>query len=147
MQLPVVDETQVQLLVDQIKQAKRPVFWIGGGALNSVDEIKAIADLGIPVVSSTHGRGILPDAHPRSLGAFHNSAKVEELLKNADLLVVVGSRLRSNETKTYSVQFPENIVQIDANPVAQQRNYKIRHFICSDAKDILSRSLIQLNVV
>ena len=133
MQLPVVDETQVQLLVDQIKQAKRPVFWIGGGALNSVDEIKAIADLGIPVVSSTHGRGILPDAHPRSLGAFHNSAKVEELLKNADLLVVVGSRLRSNETKTYSVQFPENIVQIDANPVAQQRNYKIRHFICSDA--------------
>ncbi|MPW45168.1 thiamine pyrophosphate-binding protein [Acinetobacter guerrae] len=147
MQLPAVDETQVQLLVDQIKQAKRPVFWIGGGALNSVDEIKAIADLGIPVVSSTHGRGILPDAHPRSLGAFHNSAKVEELLKNADLLVVVGSRLRSNETKTYSVQFPENIIQIDANPVAQQRNYKIHHFICSDAKDILSRSLIQLNGV
>ena len=147
MQLPAVDETQVQLLVDQIKQAKRPVFWIGGGALNSVDEIKAIADLGIPVVSSTHGRGILPDAHPRSLGAFHNSAKVEELLKNADLLVVVGSRLRSNETKTYSVQFPENIVQIDANPVAQQRNYKILHFICSDAKDILSRSLVQLNGV
>lgn len=147
MQLPAVDETQVQLLVDQIKQAKRPVFWIGGGALNSVDEIKAIADLGIPVVSSTHGRGILPDAHPRSLGAFHNSAKVEELLKNADLLVVVGSRLRSNETKTYSVQFPENIIQIDANPVAQQRNYKIRHFICSDAKDILSRSLVQLNGV
>ncbi|WP_151980056.1 thiamine pyrophosphate-binding protein [Acinetobacter guerrae] len=147
MQLPAVDETQVQLLVDQIKQAKRPVFWIGGGALNSVDEIKAIADLGIPVVSSTHGRGILPDAHPRSLGAFHNSAKVEELLKNADLVVVVGSRLRSNETKTYSVQFPENIIQIDANPVAQQRNYKIRHFICSDAKDILSRSLVQLNGV
>ena len=147
MQLPAVDETQVQLLVDQIKQAKRPVFWIGGGALNSVDEIKAIADLGIPVVSSTHGRGILPDAHPRSLGAFHNSAKVEELLKNAELLVVVGSRLRSNETKTYSVQFPENIVQIDANPVAQHRNYKIRHCICSDAKDILSRSLIQLNGV
>ncbi len=147
MQLPAVDETQVQLLVDQIKQAKRPVFWIGGGALNSVDEIKAIADLGIPVVSSTHGRGILPDAHPRSLGAFHNSAKVEELLKNADLLVVVGSRLRSNETKTYSVQFPENIIQIDANPVAQQRNYKILHFICSDAKDILSRSLVQLNGV
>ncbi|WP_130802221.1 thiamine pyrophosphate-binding protein [Acinetobacter ihumii] len=145
MQIPAVDDTQVQLLVDQIKQAKRPVFWIGGGALNSVDEIKAIADLGIPVVSSTHGRGILADAHPRSLGAFHNSAKVEELLKNADLLVVVGSRLRSNETKTYSVQFPENIIQIDANPVAQQRNYKVRHFICADAKDILARSLTQLS--
>jgi thiamine pyrophosphate-dependent acetolactate synthase large subunit-like protein len=35
------------------------------------------------------------------------------------------------------VQFPENIIQVDANPVAQQRNYKIRNFICGDAKDVL----------
>lgn len=144
MQLPQVAQSQVDFLADQIKQAKRPVFWIGGGALNCVDEIKAIADLGIPVVSSTHGRGILPDAHPRSLGAFHNSVKVEELLKASDLLVVVGSRLRSNETKTYSVQFPDNLIQIDANPVAQQRNYKVRRFLCADAKDILVRTLTQL---
>ena len=48
---------------------------------------------------------MLPDDHPRSLGAFHNSAGVEQLLKDADLMVVVGSRLRSNETKTYSVEF------------------------------------------
>lgn len=147
MQLPQVAQGQVDFLADQIKQAKRPVFWIGGGALNCVDEIKAIADLGIPVVSSTHGRGILPDAHPRSLGAFHNSEKVEELLKASDLLVVVGSRLRSNETKTYSVQFPDNLIQIDANPVAQQRNYKVRRFICADAKDILVRTLTQLESI
>ena len=59
-------------------------------------------------------------------------------------MVVVGSRLRSNETKTYSVQFPENIIQVDANPVAQQRNYKIRNFICGDAKDVLQRVLTGL---
>lgn len=87
---------------------------------------------------------MLPDDHPRSLGAFHNSAGVEQLLKDADLMVVVGSRLRSNETKTYSVEFPENIIQVDANPVAQQRNYKIRNFICGDAKDVLTRVLEQL---
>ena len=145
MQLPQVEQSQVDFLADQIKQAKRPIFWIGGGAIDCVNEVKAIADLGIPVVSSTHGRGILPDAHPRSLGAFHNSAKVEELLKESDLLVVVGSRLRSNETKTYSVQFPENLIQVDANPVAQQRNYKVRRFICADAKDILARALTQLD--
>lgn len=145
MQLPQVEQSQVDFLADQIKQAKRPIFWIGGGAIDCVNEVKAIADLGIPVVSSTHGRGILPDAHPRSLGAFHNSAKVEELLKESDLLIVVGSRLRSNETKTYSVQFPENLIQVDANPVAQQRNYKVRRFICADAKDILARALTQFD--
>ena len=60
-------------------KSKKPnvqFFWIGGGTLNSVDEVKAIADLGIPVVSSTHARGVLADDHPRSLGAFHNSAGV-----------------------------------------------------------------------
>ncbi len=144
LELPQADQVEVDLIVNEIKKAKRPIFWIGGGTLNSVDEVKAIADLGIPVVSSTHARGVLADDHPRSLGAFHNSAGVEQLLKDADLLVVVGSRLRSNETKTYSVQFPENIIQVDANPVAQQRSYKIRNFICGDAKDVLQRVLTGL---
>ncbi len=144
LELPQADQVEVDLIVNEIKKAKRPIFWIGGGTLNSVDEVKTMADLGIPVVSSTHARGVLADNHPRSLGAFHNSAGVEQLLKDADLLVVVGSRLRSNETKTYSVQFPENIIQVDANPVAQQRNYKIRNFICGDAKDVLQRVLTGL---
>ncbi len=137
--LPQAEQSEVDFVAAAIKKAKRPILWIGGGTLNSVAEVKALADLGIPVVSSTHARGILADDHPRSLGAFHNSADVEVLLKDADLLVVVGSRLRSNETKTYSVELPENIIQIDANPMAQQRNYKVRDFICADAKDILGR--------
>ena len=145
LQLPVAEDTEVSLIADAIKAAKRPVFWIGGGTLNAVDEVKAIADLGIPVVSSTHARGVLADSHPRTLGAFHNSTAVEQLLKDADLLVVVGSRLRSNETKTYSVVFPENIIQVDANPVAQQRNYKVNQFICAEAKNLLARVVTALN--
>ena len=147
LQLPVAEDTEVSLIADAIKTAKRPVFWIGGGTLNAVEEVKAIADLGIPVVSSTHARGVLADNHPRTLGAFHNSAAVEQLIKDADLLVVVGSRLRSNETKTYSVVFPENIIQVDANPVAQQRNYKIGQFVCADAKDTLARVVNALSGV
>ena len=145
LQLPVAEDVEVSLITDAIKAAKRPVFWIGGGTLNAVDEVKAIADLGIPVVSSTHARGVLADSHPRTLGAFHNSAAVEQLLKDADLLVVVGSRLRSNETKTYSVVFPNNIIQVDANPVAQQRNYKVNQFICAEAKNVLARVVSALN--
>ena len=145
LQLPVAENAEVKLIAEEIKRAKRPVFWIGGGTLNSVEEVKAIADLGIPVVSSTHARGVLADNHPRTLGAFHNSAAVEQLLKDADLLVVVGSRLRSNETKTYSVVFPDNIIQVDANPVAQQRNYKVNQFICAEAKDVLARVVTALN--
>lgn len=138
LQLPHIDTKALDALAEALITAKRPILWIGGGCLDAGKEVAALADLGIPVVSSTHARGVLADSHPRSLGAFHNSEQVEILLKEADIAVVVGSRLRSNETKTYSILFPKNLVQIDANPVAQQRNYSVNHFICSDAKASLA---------
>ncbi len=144
LQLPLARPDDVLLLKDAILAAKHPILWVGGGCLDAVEEVKKLADMGIPVVSSTHARGVLPDSHPRSLGAFHNSEKVEALLAESDLAIVVGSRLRSNETKTYSIRFPEKLIQIDANPVAQQRNYTVEHFICADAKDILIRLIAEL---
>ncbi|GGZ84218.1 hypothetical protein GCM10007161_14730 [Ignatzschineria indica] len=138
LQMPMIDRAALGRVVESLKEAKRPILWIGGGCIGAEQEVKALADLGIPVLSSTHARGVLPDHHPRSLGAFHNSQKVEELLKSADIALVVGSRLRSNETKTYSIQFPEKLIQIDANPIAQQRNYRVEHFICSEAKAFLA---------
>lgn len=142
--LPAAQAEDVQALVHVLKQAKRPMLWVGGGALEAGAEIQALADLGIPVVSSTHGRGILPDNHPRSLGAFHNAEAVEQLLAEADVVVVVGSRLRSNETKTYSIRLGQSLVQIDASPMAQQRNYTVDHFWCADSKDILSQAITAL---
>lgn len=147
LQLPRLDTDALDQLAQSLIEAKRPILWIGGGCLEAGEEVSALADLGIPVVSSTHARGVLPDSHPRSLGAFHNSEKVEALLKNADIAVVVGSRLRSNETKTYSISFPEKLIQIDANPVAQQRNYSVDHFICSEAKESLAYLVEKLRSV
>lgn len=138
LQQPRADEQQLSALADALRAAKRPLLWIGGGALNCSQEVKALADLGVAVISSTHGRGILPDAHPRSLGAFHNSPAVEALMASCDLGLVVGSRLRSNETRTYSVVLPKPLYQVDANPVAQQRNYLVDHFLCDDAKAVLA---------
>ncbi|GAA3538878.1 thiamine pyrophosphate-binding protein [Zobellella aerophila] len=138
LQQPQADEQQLSALADALRAAKRPLLWIGGGALDCTQEVKALADLGVAVISSTHGRGILPDAHPRSLGAFHNSPAVETLMASCDLGLVVGSRLRSNETRTYSVVLPKPLYQVDANPVAQQRNYLVDHFLCGDAKAVLA---------
>lgn len=137
LQLPALQDNDRARLATALKAAKRPMLWIGGGTLHAGEAVRQLADMGIPVVSSTHARGVLPDSHPRSLAAFHNAADVETLLAEADLVLVVGSRLRSNETKTYSIRFPENTIQIDANPAAQQRNYAIGQFVCADANEAL----------
>lgn len=136
--MPQACEQELTDLLAEIKSAKRPLIWLGGGAIDCVDEVRSLANKGIPIVSSTHGRGILPDSHARSLRAFHNAAPIQQLIKDSDLVLVVGSRLRSNETLTYSLQFGYPMIQVDANPAAQNRNYVADQFIAAEAKQVLS---------
>lgn len=147
LEIPKAGSAAFTELVEELKKAKRPLLWIGGGTIGCEEEVKTLADLGIPVVSSTHARGVLSDNHPRSLGAFHNSKDVETLMAESDLMVVVGSRLRSNETKTYSIKLSDNLYQIDAFAGAQQRNYKVKRFICAAAKEAFSAMIEGLNGV
>ncbi|MCG6656779.1 thiamine pyrophosphate-binding protein [Halomonas campisalis] len=135
---PVAD-AEIDALAERLATARRPLLWIGGGTLEASEAVRRLADAGIPVVSSTHARGVLPDGHPRSLRAFHNAASVEALFAESDLMVVAGSRLRSNETKTYSVELPRPLVQIDVDPAAAHRNYRADAFLCGDCADVLGR--------
>lgn len=137
--LPPADAAAVALLAERLRKAKRPMLWVGGGAIAATDAVHRLAELGVPVVSSTHGRGILPDSHPRSLRAFHNAVEVGQLLADSDLLIVAGSRLRSNETATYSLALPAQRVQIDIDPAACNRNYPMDAFVLGDCAQVLSQ--------
>ncbi|QEM80344.1 thiamine pyrophosphate-binding protein [Halomonas binhaiensis] len=134
-----IADSEIDRLAEQVLAAKRPMLWIGGGCLAAGDAVRRLADIGLPVVSSTHARGVLPDSHPRSLRAFHSAPAVEELYAQSDLMLVAGSRLRSNETRTYSVELPHPLVQIDVDPAAAQRNYSADTFLCGECGDVLSR--------
>lgn len=135
--MPQASETELNELLQQLQNARRPILWVGGGANDCIEEVAALANKGIPVVSTTHARGLLPDSHPRSLRAFHNSPAVKQLLAESDCVLVVGSRLRSNETASYSTEFGSPMIQIDAYPGAYNRNYQVDQFICSDCKPVL----------
>lgn len=133
-----VPVAQIDALAERVRQAHAPLLWVGGGALGAAAAVARLADLGVPVVSSTHARGLLPDAHPRSLRAFHNAAAVADLFADSDLMIVAGSRLRSNETATYSLTLPRPLVQIDIDPGACNRNYRVDDFLCGDCSAVLS---------
>ncbi|MDW5499907.1 thiamine pyrophosphate-binding protein [Pseudomonas lundensis] len=136
--LPQASSEAVERLYQRLKQAKRPLLWLGGGALACGEAVRKLADAGVAVISSTHGRGILPDSHPRSLRAFHNSPSVEAILTQCDLTLVAGSRLRSNETRTWTLPLPRPLVQIDIDPAAANRNYLADEQINGDCGALLS---------
>ncbi|SPZ51897.1 Acetolactate synthase isozyme 1 large subunit [Serratia quinivorans] len=143
--LPPARDDAVELLYQRLKQAKRPLLWLGGGALACGEAVRKLADAGVAVISSTHGRGILPDSHPRSLRAFHNSPSIEAILTQCDLTLVAGSRLRSNETRTWTLPLPRPLVQIDIDPAAANRNYLADEQINGDCGALLNALAARLH--
>jgi acetolactate synthase-1/2/3 large subunit len=48
-------------------------------------------------------------------------------------MLVVGSKLRSNETFKYRLRLPQPLYRIDADPAQEGRNYASSQFVCGDA--------------
>ena len=125
---------ELDALVKVFKSSKRPLLWLGGGARQAGAAVDRLIKLGFGVVTSVQGRGIVREDHPQSMGAFNLQKAAQDLYAASSDMLVVGSRLRSNETLTYKLQLPKSLYRVDANPKAcDQHPYQARQFICADA--------------
>ncbi|MBV5293873.1 MAG: thiamine pyrophosphate-binding protein [Curvibacter lanceolatus] len=132
---PVQPEAEsVQALADALAGAKRPLLWLGGGARGASAAVARFVKLGWGVVTSVQGRGILAEDHPASLGSYNLQKPAEDLYQSCDALLVVGSRLRSNETLRYKLKLPQALYRIDANALAHNRGYNSQYFVQGDAE-------------
>ncbi|MGX5100975.1 acetolactate synthase large subunit [Enterobacter cloacae] len=78
-----------------INAAKRPVLYLGGGAINAADEIREFAEkANLPTTMTLMALGMLPKVHPLSLGmlGMHGARSTNYILQEADLLIVMGAR-------------------------------------------------------
>ena len=128
------DEVALTSIAKQLVTAKRPMMLLGGGSRHASAVATRLADMGIGIVTSTNGRAVVPENHPMSVGAFNQSTYLQTLYQSIDLFLVVGSRLRSNETWSYKMQFPENMIVVDCDPLANGRNYSNQQFVCADSE-------------
>jgi acetolactate synthase-1/2/3 large subunit len=120
-------------LAASLAKAKRPMLWVGGGARNAGAAIKRLQKLGFGVVTTTQGRGIVPEDDAGSLGAYNIQKPVEDLYQTCDAMLVVGSRLRGNETLKYELKLPRPLYRIDADAAAEGRCYATDAFVCGDS--------------
>ncbi|QXT38240.1 thiamine pyrophosphate-binding protein [Gymnodinialimonas ceratoperidinii] len=142
--LPPVEEAALDALAEKVKSAKRPMIWLGGGARGAGAEALELVERGFGAVSSTQGRAIVPESHKGTLGAFNMTPEAEEIYKSSDLMIVVGSRLRGNETRNNKMPLPKPLYQIDMEPTQGGRNYSVDGFICGDAAQTLRALLDRL---
>ncbi|WP_168123231.1 thiamine pyrophosphate-binding protein [Paenibacillus sp. HB172176] len=85
--------------VKLLDEAKRPVFFLGKGAImnETYEELRVIAEhWRIPIVTAPGGKGAFPTNHPLNLGGYGlGSSKhaMEYIRSGVDLMIVVGSKL------------------------------------------------------
>ncbi|MEQ9811750.1 MAG: thiamine pyrophosphate-binding protein, partial [Azospirillaceae bacterium] len=133
------DRPDIAPLVAALRSARRPVLWLGGGARGAARAATALADRGVAIVTSVQGRGTVDERHAMTLGSFAATPASEALYRESDLMIVAGSHLRSNETRTYAVALPERRLRIDIDPAAAERGYPSEALILGDCADVLAR--------
>ncbi len=127
------DPNVLDMLADMVRQAKRPMLWLGGGAREATAPARDLAERGVAIVTSTNGRAIVPETHPHTLGAYNMTPQAQAIFDRADLMIVVGSRLRGNETRNNTTRFPHPLIQIDADAAQAGRNFPVDQFINADS--------------
>ncbi|HUZ74666.1 MAG TPA: thiamine pyrophosphate-binding protein [Stellaceae bacterium] len=128
------DPAALDRLAARMAEARRPLLWLGGGARAAGAAVARLAAMGVGVVASGAGRGILSDDHPLSLGVNGGAPPVEKLYETVDFMLVVGSHLRSNETRTYNLKLPAVRARIDVDPATEGRSYPSALFVAGDAR-------------
>ncbi len=139
LEVPVYQPSEASLdrLAERLLQAKRPLLWLGGGARHAGQAVQRLMKMGFCVVTSTQGRGIVPENDPQSLGAFNLHKPIEAFYQTCDAMVVVGSRLRGNETLKYQLKLPRPLYRVDADPGSEGRCYETDAFVHGDSRLVL----------
>jgi acetolactate synthase I/II/III large subunit len=110
--------------------AKKPLMFVGSGAVEAGEEVLAIAQmLEMPVASFTGGKGIVSDRHYLSQSALAG----HELWRDADVVLAVGTRLHQPQLR-WGTDRDLKLVRIDIDPVEITRYFKPALGIVADAK-------------
>lgn len=88
------DVTQAAAIAQALKSARRPMMIVGGGAKGSAAQCAQLAlRAGIATFCTYAGRGVIPAEHPYFMGSYLARPGAEQVLAEADLLLVVGSEV------------------------------------------------------
>ncbi|MEM7768119.1 MAG: acetolactate synthase 3 large subunit [Pseudomonadota bacterium] len=117
-------EKRIAEALDLMQAAKRPVFYTGGGVINSgpaaSETLRRLqAATGIPVTSTLMGLGAFPASHPDWLGmlGMHGSFEANNAMHDCDLMICVGARFDDRVTGRIDAFSPgSKKIHIDIDP-------------------------------
>ena len=113
---------QIKKAIMAFTDAKRPVFYTGGGVImaNASDKLREMAErINVPVTSTLMGLGAMPGEHKQFLGmlGMHGTLEANMAMAKSDCIVCFGARFDDRVTNNVSKFCPDaTIVHIDIDP-------------------------------
>ena len=135
---------QIKKGLKKLLEAKKPVLYVGGGAVISQAEaplLKLAEKLNLPVVSTLMGLGAFPGTHSNALGmlGMHGVYEANMAMHKADLIFGVGVRFDDRTTNNLEKYCPNaQIMHIDIDPSSISKNVKADLPIVGSADKILN---------
>ena len=135
---------QIQAAAQLLAEAKRPVFYVGGGVIRAKAsaELLELAELvGAPIVTTLMARGAFPDSNPLNLGmpGMHGTVPAVLAIQESDLLISLGARFDDRVTGKPSEFAPNaKIVHVDIDPAEISKIRFADVPIVGDAKDVIA---------
>ena len=115
------DADQIKRAVEAIFEAKKPVIYAGGGAINSnaASELFELNEiLSMPVTNTLMGLGVYPATDKRFLGmlGMHGTYQANMAMHNSDLIIAIGARFDDRITNTPKLFAPNaKIIHFDVD--------------------------------
>jgi acetolactate synthase I/II/III large subunit len=118
------DATAIAVAVAMMAAAKKPVFYTGGGIVNSGPQaaalLRELVDLtGFPVTSTLMGLGAFPASRPEWLGmlGMHGTWEANHVMHDCDLMVCLGARFDDRVTGRIAAFSPgSKKIHLDIDP-------------------------------
>lgn len=138
---------QVKRAVQALLAAKRPVMYVGGGAIISEcdGELRTLAEkLRLPVTNSLMGLGAFPGTHRQNLGmlGMHGTYEANMTMHNADVIFAVGVRFDDRTTNNLAKYCPDaTVLHIDVDPASISKTVAADIPVVGDARKVLQQML------
>ncbi len=141
---------QIKKALDALLAAKRPVIYVGGGAIacNAAPLVTEFAEkLGMPVTCTLMGLGAFPGTHKQFLGmlGMHGTLEANKAMHNSDCILAVGARFDDRVTNNLTKFCPQaTILHIDVDPTSISKTVTAHVPIVGSADHVLQQMLDEL---
>ncbi|WP_457744019.1 acetolactate synthase large subunit [Sulfurimonas sp.] len=144
---------QIKKAMEAIANAKRPLFYLGGGIINSkaTQEVRElIHTTGIPAVETLMARGTLSfdDDLLISMLGMHGSYAANMAMSETDLVIALGARFDDRVTGKLS-EFAKNaaVIHVDIDPASISKLVNANYPIVGDIKKVVTDMLAQTSII